>query len=142
MNNETLDRWARTSLTAALLFFLIGAVTLLMGSAVEKAPTQCRGFEFSQATTPVQSGADSAVNFEIGMGPTASVLICNDQPSTNDSDVIVALSAATAAAPASTAASTSFRVRPGNQFNIDGRWTRCTLRGATANVTVRLIATY
>lgn len=136
------ERWARTLMTAMLLCFLIAGSALLMGSAVEKAPTQCRGFEFSAATTPVQSGADSLVQFEAGFGSTASVLITNDGSATTDSDLIVALSASTAAAPTGTTASTSFRLRPGNQFNLDGRWVRCALRGATANVTARVIATY
>lgn len=142
--NEMVERWIKTVGTAALLLCMIGASLLLMGSAVEKAPTQCRGFEFSAATTPVQSGADSTVNFQAvsGLGATASVLICNDGTATVDSDLIVSLSATTAAAPSDTGASTSFRLRPGDQFNLDGRWSRAVLRGATANVTARVIATW
>lgn len=128
---------------AALVGFLLGAVLLLMGSAVDQPPVSARGFDFnSLTTTPIASGADTSFNLDVGQGATKSLLIANDNAATTDSDLLVSLNSATAPAPSSTAASTTFRMRPGNMINLDGKWGRCTMRGATGTVTARVIATY
>lgn len=139
---EHIDRTARTVLTAALCAFLIGVTAFLMGSAVAQPPTQLRGFEFSAATTVVPNGTDVTADLRSpGLAGTASLLLISDEAG-GGTDIIVSLSGVNAAAPASTAASTSFRLKPGNMINIDGRWTQAILRGATATGSCRLIASY
>lgn len=137
------DRALKTLSTAMVLCFLISAAALLMGSAVTQPPVDARGFEFSAATTLVPNGADVLVNLAgVGTpGPCGSLLVINDNAGAG-SDLLVALSAVTAPAAGSTAASTTFRVKPGNMFNLDGRWVRAALRGDTGTVAARLIATY
>lgn len=142
MTTEKIDRWARTLLTAGLLSFLIGATCFLMGSAVAQPPAQCRGYEFSASTTVVPNGSDVTADFLTpGLGPTASLLLISDEAGAG-TDISVSLSGITAAAPASTSASTSFRLKPGNMLNVDGRWTKAILRGLTATGSCRLIASY
>lgn len=125
-----------------LTSILILCTIFLLGSAVEKAPVNARSFEFNTGTTNIASGADTTFSLDIGQGSSASVLIANDNANSTDSDLLVAFNALTAPAPSSTAASTTFRLKPGNMVNFDGRWNRCTLRGATGTCTARVIATY
>lgn len=137
----TMDRWMRTLGSAMVICLLIAGSLLLMGSAVQQPPFAARGFEFSAATTLIANGTDTVVEFSSGTGPTASLLVINDNAG-GGTDLLMSLSAVTAAAPASTAANTTFRVKPGNQINFDGRWVRAALRGDGGTVAARMIASY
>lgn len=124
-----------------LVGYLIAVTLLVMGSAVEKAPVKARMFEFSAATTVVPNGSDLTVSLEAGGGPTASVLVANDNAG-GGSDLLVSFESTSAAAPGTTAASTTLRLKAGNMINFDGRWYRATLRGDGGTVSARVIATY
>lgn len=140
--NANVDRWLRTLATAMVLCVMVGGSLLLCGSALSRPPSAARGYEFSANTTVVPNGSDVTADFRTPqLGPTQSLLVINDNAG-GGSDLLVSLSGATAAAPGSTAASTSFRVKPGNQFNIDGTWVQCVLRGDTATCSARLVVTY
>lgn len=136
------DRMVRTLSTAAVLCMMIAGTLLLMGSALTQPPLKARGFEFSAATALIANGVDTLVDLQAtNVGPTASILVINDNAG-GGTDLLMSMNTSTAPAPTATTISTTFRIKPGNQFNIDGRWTGCAMRGDGGTVAARIVATY
>ena len=128
---------ARATVACGAITAILFVSILLKGSAVANPPSQGYCWQCS-----VGAGSATTVDLTVGAtkGPTASLLICNDEVA-GGSDVYVSAGTTTPAAPG-TNGGTSWVIKATEKINIDGRWTWLKLLSSSGTINVRLLTSY
>lgn len=130
--------WAKKFCVGVLVACgLVFVGILLKGSAVSQPPTQAYCWEAAP-------GAVTATTIDLTaastLGPTASILICNDEAAAGAS-VYCTTNGATPAAPGASGGR-SWVIKATEKINIDGRYTTLKLLSSSGTISVRVLASY
>lgn len=127
------------TLMLAFLSGLVPRVVPAHASALSTPAQIVRQFSGTATTTPQTIVIESTTGNK--RGPTASVQIANDE--TAGGSRLWVNFAGTAADPGTSfAESNSFEVKAGERFNVDGQFTRMSVRTAASTAAIRVIVSF